>query len=214
MTAIGVGTSSITASSEGVTSAATVITVTSDPALVEQRVLAQQGLAIALASTVLQSQLYTLVELVAQGNIGGCQALPGGGGLVLLTATTVIPFQIGFYFDAACTRIYMKETVTTFTADNSHGNYHIIANALYTGPTGTALGSIAFDESANSIAFFGGGNQLTGTVNGLGTYTSLVGAPSVRLGLNCNLAAGDTTSGSVRAASRRTLPDSRPRSDP
>ena len=141
------------------TSAATVITVTTDPALVEQRVLAQQGLAIALASTVLQSQLYTLVELVAQGNIGGCVALPGGGGLVLLTATTVIPFQIGFYFDAACTRIYMKETVTTFTADNSLGNYHIIANALYTGPTGTALGSIAFDESANSIALSGTGNQ-------------------------------------------------------
>ena len=190
VTAVGVGTSSITASSEGVTSAATVITVTSDPALVEQRVLAQQGLAIALASTVLQSQLYTLAELAAQGNIGGCQPLPGGGGLVLLTATTVIPFQIGFYFDAACTRIYMKETVTTFTADNSHGNYHIIANALYTGPTGTALGSIAFDESANSIALSGTGNQVTGTVNGLGTYTSLVGAPSVRLGLNCNLAAG------------------------
>jgi trimeric autotransporter adhesin len=188
VTAVGVGTSSITASSEGVTSAATVITVTSDPALVEERVLAQQGLAIALASTVLQSQLYTLVELVAQGSTGGCVALPGGGGLVLLTATTVIPFQIGFYFDAACSRVYMKETVTTFTADNSLGNYHIIANALYTGPTGTALGSIAFDESANSIAL-GTGNRLTGTVNGLGTYTSLVGAPSVRLGLNCNLVA-------------------------
>ncbi len=190
VTAVGVGTSSITASSEGVTSAATVITVTSDPALVDQRVLAQQGLAIALASTVLQSQLYTLVALVAHGTIGGCVALPGGGGLVLLTATTVIPFQIGFYFDAACTRNYMTETVTTFTADNNLGDYHIIANALYTGPTGTALGSIAFDESANSIALSGTGNRLTGTVNGLGTYTSLVGAPSVRLGLNCNLAAG------------------------
>jgi trimeric autotransporter adhesin len=187
VTAVGVGSSSITASSEGVASAATVVTVAISPSLVEQRVLAQQGLAIALASTVLQSQLYTLLELVAQGNISGCVMLPGGGGLTLLTPTTVIPFQIGFYFDATCARIYMQETVTTFTADNTLGNFHIIANALYTGPTGTALGSIAFDEAANSIGI--NGSQLTGTVNGLGTYTSLAGAPSVRLGLNCNLAA-------------------------
>lgn len=187
VTAVGVGTSSITASSEGAMSAATVVTVTISPALVEQRVLTQQGLAIALASTVLQSQLYTLLELAAQGNTVGCTALPGGGGLVLLTPTTSIPFQIGFYFDAACTRIYMRETVTTFTLDTALSNVHIIANALCTGPTGTALGSIAFDESANNIGF--NGSQLTGTVNGLGTYSSLAGVPSVRLGLNCNLAA-------------------------
>lgn len=188
VTAISAGTTSITASSEGIVSAATLITVTTSAALVEQRVLAQQGLAIALASTVLQSQLYTLISLVGQADNVGCTALPGGGGLILLTPTTSIPFQIGFYFDAACTRIYMKETVTSYTADDNLGNYHIIANAAYTGPTGTALGSIAFDEQANGIGQ--GNGQLSGTVNGLGTYTSLTGAPSVRLGLNCNLGAG------------------------
>jgi hypothetical protein len=189
VTAIGAGTSTITATSEGVTSSPTVITVTVSPALIEQRVLAQQGLAIALASTVLQSQLYTLITLALQADDNGCTALPGGGALKYLSRTSVIPFQIAFYFDAACARIYMKETVTTFTADDNLGNFHIIANALYTGPTGTALGSIAFDESANGVAF-GTGNQLLGTVNGLGIYTSLTGAPSVQLGLNCNLAAG------------------------
>jgi len=188
VTAVSVGSASITATSEGITSPPTTITVAVSPALIEQRVLTQQGLAIALASTVLQSQLYTLIELAAQGNAVGCTALPGGGGIVLLSPTPTIPFQLGFYFDAACTRIYMKETVTTYTADDNLGNYHIIANAIYTGPTGTALGSIAFDESANGIGS-SNNNILTGTLNGLGTYTSLTGAPSVRLGLNCDLGA-------------------------
>ena len=188
VTAVTVGTSSITATSDGITSPATAITVAVSPALIEQRVLTQQGLAIALASTVLQSQLYTLIELVAQGNDVACNPIPGGGGLKILSPTTVIPFQIGYYFDAACTRIYMSETVTGYTADNNLGNYHIVANALYTGPTGTALGSIAFDESANGITG-STNNGLAGTINGLGIYTSLVGAPTVQLGLNCNLGA-------------------------
>jgi uncharacterized protein YjdB len=187
VTALAVGTSSITASSEGVISLPTTVSVAMNPALIEERVLAQQGLAIALASTVLQSQLLTLISVAAQADDNGCTALPGGGALKYLTPSTTMPFQIGFYFDAACARIYMHETVTTFTGDDL-GNFHIIATAAYTGPTGTSLGSIAFDEFANNISI--SGNQFLGTVNGLGTYTSGGSAPTVHLGLNCNLGSG------------------------
>lgn len=187
VTALAAGDAVITATSEGV-SATRSITVTggATASLLEQRILAQQGLAIALASTVLQSQLYTLIVLEG-GEATNCLAIPGGGAMKLITVPEAIPAQINYYFDAACTRVYMQETVTQFTADAGHVNFHIIANALYFGPTGTPLGSIAFDENANNIALVGG--LITGTVNGLGTYTSLSGAPSVRLGLNCNFGA-------------------------
>src|SRR5262249_25388580 len=60
--AVARGTPSLTATSEGRTAAITVTVAANDaPSLLEQRILSQQGLAIALASTVLQTQLYTLI---------------------------------------------------------------------------------------------------------------------------------------------------------
>ena len=188
VTAVGTGASSITAISEGITSTAAGITVTINPALIEQRVLAQHGLGIGLASTVQQSQLYTLLAVIQQANISGCTALPGGGGVILLSPSTVIPFQIGFYYDAACTRIALKGTVNTYVGDDNLGNYHLTITGLYTSPAGVNQGTIALDEQAAGTRLTGG--QLTGTVNALGTYTSLTGGPTVQFGLTCNNLAG------------------------
>jgi hypothetical protein len=98
----------------------------------------------------------------------------------------------------------MRETVTTFTADDVLHNYHIVANAVYTGPSGAPLGSIAFDEFAEHVSV--ANNQLRGIVHGLGTYTSLVGAPSVRLGLNCDLGAGGHNIGICQGGIAQNFP--------
>ncbi len=186
VTAVAPGTASISATSEGISASVTVTVINPDNlpgSLIEQRVLAQQGLAVALASTVLWSQIWTLIDVDGgAGGGGSCQALDGGGSHRLLTASGVLPADVGLYFDALCTKPYMMEHVTRFE-NPSAGLYHLVASAAYTGPTGTALGSIAFDENAD---FNFGANALVGTVNGLGTYTSPSGAPSVHLGLDCN----------------------------
>ncbi len=187
VTAVAAGSSDITATSEGVTSAPIAVTVTLPANLLEQRVLAQQGLAIALASTVLQSQLVVLVETLSDDNDMSCNRLGSdnaSGSFKLLTTSGSLPAQVGIYFDAACSRPYMLETVTQEDADSALTMIHIVASAAYTGPTGTALGTIAFDESATNIDFNNG--RLLGTVNGLGTYTSPTDAQTVRLGLNCD----------------------------
>ena len=188
VTAVGTGTTSITATSEGITSTATVITVTISPALIEQRVLAQHGLGIGLASSVQQSQLYTLFAALQNATTTACTALPGGGAFAVLSPTTVIPFQVAFYYDVACTKIAVKGTVSAYTNDNA-GNYHLVGSALYTSPSGIPQGTIALDEQANGTAPSGG--QLNGTMNAIGTYTSLTGGPNVQFGINCsNLSGG------------------------
>ncbi|MEO8480048.1 MAG: Ig-like domain-containing protein [Gemmatimonadota bacterium] len=202
VTAIAAGATTVTATSEGI--AGTVqVTVAPNPAasLLEQRVLAQQGLAIALASTVLQSQIYTLVA-VSGADPDNCLALPGGGAMRIPPNADQVPAVVSFFFDGACTRPYMVETVTQNTVVGD--TYHLIANAVYTGPTGTLLGSIAFDETARHIDF--ANNILTGTVNGLGVYTSPSGAPSVQLGLNCDFGASGHNIGVCQGGIAQNFP--------
>jgi hypothetical protein len=156
-------------------------------ALLEQRVLAQQGLAIALASTVLQSQLSVLVTL-AEGGDNSCEPYDQGGSYRMASSPGALPAQVNIYFDAACARPYMVETVTGFTADENAGNFHLVASADYTSPAGTALGTITFDESANNISVDSSG-RLYGTLNGLGAFTSTSGTSHANLGLNCDFRA-------------------------
>ncbi len=202
VTAIAPGTATITATSEGILGSVQVTVVPNSAAsLLEQRVLAQQGLAIALASTVLQTQIYTLVS-VNGADPQICQALPGGGAMRIPAGADQVPAVISFFFDGACTRPYMVETVTQNTVVGT--SYHLIANAVYTGPTGTLLGSIAFDETANNITW--ANNSLTGAVSGLGVYTSPSGAPSVQLGLNCDFGASGHNIGVCQGGIAQNFP--------
>jgi hypothetical protein len=149
------------------------------PALLEQRVIAQQGLAVALASTVLQSQFEVLFSVAgtdqtckaSQSQDGSSYRLTGGG--------PTPPMDVSIYYDGACTKPYMQEHVTVYTTSAQLS--HIVAVAIYLGPTGTTLGSTAFDESVNFN--YNGINGLG--LYGLGTFTPANGAPNVALGLNC-----------------------------
>ncbi len=181
---VAAGTATITATSEGV-SGSIDVTVVDGESLTEQHVLAQQGLAIALASTVLQSQILTLLSV--DDNDFSCQLSDGGGSYRLLSGGSgASGSAVGIYFDNFCTRPYMMENVSEF--DNpSASRFHLVAMAAYTGPTGTALGSISFNEDAYFPSF----DPFNGTVNGLGTYTPVGGGTTVSLGLNCDF--GDTT---------------------
>lgn len=149
--------------------------------LVEQRMVTQEGLAIALASTVLQSQLNILASSFE--GAGGCSGLPGGTGSIKVKSYKQInskkaTAKIVVYFDRHCKTPYV-------TADaritNKNRETDIAETAAYTGPTGTVLGSMKIQEKA--LALNGGG--IKGVI-GLGHFTPSNGAVPVDLGLECD----------------------------
>lgn len=186
VTAIAAGSATIHATSDGVTGSLA-ITVTGGPVnlLLGQRVLAQEGLAVALVSSVLQSQ--SAVMSTAQSSPAfGCQPWSYGTSVKKQSgdATTTPPFDVAVYYDSTCSRPYLVEHVTAYTVNVQ--DYHMVATASYFGPTGTALGATAYDLSLRATVDTNGvPHEL---MYGLGSFTPQNGAPSVSLGLNCYVA--------------------------
>lgn len=184
LTALAPGSATIRATSEGVTGSLG-FTVkdtggTTDPLLV-QRLVAQQGLAIALISTTLQSQLG--VSTFARTTDFSCQTQYGGISIRKTAGDTLPPFDLSVYYDSTCTRRYLSEHVTTY--DLGETGVHMIATASYFGPTGTLLGTTTYDERAMFPT------ATTGlALYGLGTFTPANGGPGVSLGLSCALGGG------------------------
>lgn len=151
---------------------------------IETRMLAQQGLAIGLASNVLVSQLLVLEQ--GLGTSKKCTKLPDGGSSRLIsTATvskTVTDAEVGIYFDKACTQPYI-DAKAKITSSNTA--YLISETAAYTGVKGQALGSMALSEKAT----IGKAGEV---VIGLGTFTPSASAPVVSLGLTCTLPSSGT----------------------
>lgn len=156
---------------------------TASSTLVEQRMLTQEGLAIALASTVLQSQLNILVTSIADST--GCDVLPGNSGSDKLISYKLInkdevKTTVGVYFDEKCKKPYIVAQAK-ITADTKTLSYNIIETANYTGPTGFTLGSLTVKESA----FLNKKETSVTGVTGLGRFVPANGAVHVDLGLEC-----------------------------
>jgi hypothetical protein len=151
--------------------------------LVEQRVLTQEGLAIALASTVLQSQLNILATALTDST--GCDVLTGNSGSEKLISYKLInkdevKAAVGVYFDEKCKKPYIIAQAKV-TADTKTLTYNVIETAKYTGPTGFTLGNLTVNESA----FLNKKETSITGVTGLGTFVPANGAVHVDLGLEC-----------------------------
>ena len=149
---------------------------------VAQRALAQTGLAIGLASTVLQSQLNMVLAVFETDTY--CTAL-NGGGTVRLNA---MPADVTVYYNNNCTQPYVSSgSNTTMTASN--GDLVVSEAATYYGLNGAVIGSLALNETAEL-----GSNSLS--VYGLGIFTPAGGAHTpVQLGLYCTLAENTSSCG-------------------
>jgi hypothetical protein len=153
------------------------------PTLIEQRMLTQEGLAIALASTVLQSQLNILITSIADST--GCDVLPGNSGSDKLISYKLVnknevKATVGVYFDEKCKKPYIMAQTQT-TTNKKALSYNVIETANYTGPTGFKLGSLTVNESA----FLNKKETSVTDVTGLGTFVPANGAVHVDLGLEC-----------------------------
>ena len=146
--------------------------------VVAERALAQTGLGIGLASTVLQSQ-FAMVEQVILQNVS-CTALPGGGSVRWSGSGGAMTTYYGSY----CTQPYV---VTSPNTTVTTGNNQLVASetASYYGLSGTMIGTLTLNETVLV-------GDTTWNVYGLGVFTPATGARTpVQLGLSCSLS--DTT---------------------
>ena len=146
-----------------------------------QRLVTQEGLAIALASNVLQTHL--ILVAAASDASTACVELDGGGSYdqrkrTVKGATTTLTNRI--FFDAACHQLYMTQ-VGTVVEKGDTGTQK--ATSTYLAPTGAQLGTMV----TSSHATFSSRLELEGT----GTFTPTAGGVPVSLGLACVSTAGD-----------------------
>ncbi|MDP9027893.1 MAG: hypothetical protein M3N46_10150 [Actinomycetota bacterium] len=149
---------------------------------VATHLVAQEGLAIALASNVLQTQLLLVQDANADGPVG-CTALTGGGAHAVSGwggSSSARTLTDTIYYDAGCSKPYL---VATASVNTTNSGATATASVAYTGTAGAALGTLATSASAT---FVGNGIKLEGT----GTFTR-AGAGPVSLGLACQ-SASDT----------------------
>jgi hypothetical protein len=149
----------------------------SDATAVDVRVVVQQGLAIALASNVLQSQLTVLIDATNGGS--GCVPMTAGVGaskiLRRVTSGDATGSLITIYYDGACTHPYIEANAHMVSTGTT---YAITESAIYLGTTGTTLGLLRVSEDADIS-----GSKIS--VHGTGTFAPHDGAPVVHLGLSC-----------------------------
>jgi hypothetical protein len=135
----------------------------SDSTAIDIRIVAQQGLAIALASNVLQSQVTVLADSTNGGS--GCTPMSAGTGSskVLRRAVSgnVTGSAITIYYGPACTHPYIEAKARMVSTDTTD----------------------AITEDAVTSA-----SHLS--VHGTGTFTPHDGAPMVHLGLSCAIPEG------------------------
>ena len=151
--------------------------------VVAERALAQTGLGIGLASTVLQSQ-FAMVQQVIQQNVS-CTALQGAGSVRWSGS------GLGTTYYGYCTQPYVVTSPdTTITAGDNQ--LAVSETATYYGLDGTIIGTLTLNETVLV-------GETTWNVYGLGKFTPATGARTpVQLGLSCALSdTSNTCAGGV-----------------
>lgn len=146
---------------------------------IDIRLVTQQGLAIALASNVLQSQLTVLFDSIGGGSRCGAMSSGSGSSKTVRSVTSgdVTSSAITIYYDAACAHPYIEATARIVKTSSTDVVSEV---ATYIGPTGAELGRLQLTEEAVM-------STSTVGVHGTGTFSPRDGAPSVHLGLACTI---------------------------
>jgi hypothetical protein len=151
-----------------------------------ERLLAQEGLAVALASTMLLSQLEIILATLSQPK-NACADFLGGGSAKLIEVTrkkSEVESVVDLYYDAHCAKPFI-------TADlhlTSTHSFKLPANitATYTGPNGSKLGTLSLDET---FVISDKGVRFVAT----GSFVPATGGAAVSLGLICSVPPGSKT---------------------
>lgn len=166
--------------------------------LIEQRILAQQGLSIGLATITLKSQFAAFFGVGATP--GTCTSVGGGGSLLAVSNSftpTTIKGRVKLFFDANCTSLYMDERLKFTLVSTAPLTYSLTSTVLVYSKAGKKVGTLSLSKvklSAPSVATL----KFIGTE----TFTSVsANAPVLTLGLSCELPRADSITGGEPAAS-------------
>jgi hypothetical protein len=152
---------------------------------VDVKLLAQEGLAIALASTVLQTQLIVLIN--AYGPEKGCVDIGDGGGSYKVTNKTTTrpvegPINLSFYFDRACKERFAEARMNArLDGDLKNGRYNFTGDVVYHDRKGVEVADLKIEETAVLA------NRKLTAVTGLGDLVPKGEGLPARLGLACAL---------------------------
>ncbi len=156
---------------------------------VAERALVQDGLSIALASNVLQSQMYVIFATGTQSL--PCHALSGGGSVNSgSTPTTSVEgnpvYPVTVYYDTQCTQPYVAADLTSLT-QTGDGSGVIVETATYSAQDGATLGTMTLNMTLKETLI---GDNIGGvSVYGLGVFTASGGLQKpIQLGLSCAIA--------------------------
>src|SRR5579871_4150738 len=146
--------------------------------LMTERLLAQEGLAIAGAANVLNTQT-AMALLIGGFTIDGCNKLQGGG-----SAKVAAPLKNGkglildWYYDAKCQSLFISDALTGLY--RTKADTRITVTASYYREGGAKLGVMKLDETT----YWDKNGDPTG-VHGIGIFAPTSGLPAVQLGLDC-----------------------------
>ncbi len=166
-----------------------VMTVAASGNLTAERALAQNGLAIGLASNVLQTQMGVLLTSTTAGS--PCQAMVGNGSIASGSTPTTVGdehsyYPVTIYYDNYCTKTYMMAKVTS--AKNTGGETGVLSETVaYYGLGGTTLGTMTLNETLSEA------NDDV-QVDGLGLFTPAGSQTPVQLGLSCDVSLSGSSS--------------------
>lgn len=183
-----------------VTNVAVTCSPVSTASVVAEHELAQTGLAIALASNVLQSQLVVLSNAGTQSlactpSSDGDYSYTTGATPTTNTASTpptpIYPLTV--YYGGSCANKYIVADVTSTDVSTST----LQETATYYGPDGTTkLGTLTLSET---LTVTGPSNNQSYSANGLGSFCpgtstcpNSVDYPAVQLGLYCTVSSTAT----------------------
>jgi hypothetical protein len=166
--------------------------------LIEQRILAQQGLSIGLATITLKSQFAAFFGV--GGTLNTCTSIGGGGSLMAVSHSFPnfnIKGRVKIFFDASCTSLYMDETLKFTLVSADPLTYSLTGTAQIYSKAGKKVGTLSLPNiklSAPSLTTL----KLIGTE----TVTSVAAnTPVLTLGLSCELPRADSITAAGPAAS-------------
>jgi len=179
-----------------------------DPKLLEQRVMAQEGIGVQLATQTFLSQI-SLAFNVLGPTIGMGRASDGtecgmadflpelfplgptdpiGGSLIWTPTSPDAPGYATLFYDSKCTKPWMNAELDSWMAEGDLFNLSAATNETATliGKNGSPLGTMNITEAAG-LSLSMDPIAWSSTAYGLGTFTPEDGAPPAQLGLTCSI---------------------------
>jgi len=160
--------------------------VAAPPSLLAQNLLAQEGLAVGLLHTTVQTEL--AIGFGQSSAVGSCVPMPQGGDGSLKTLARTNggnDFTVELYYDNACANLYVNAVVA---ARNSSQNVIRFSERLtYYGVTGARVGIVRVTQRLGNSPQ----GQHYSELSEVATFTPVRGAMPVQFGLYCSEPAGE-----------------------